>query len=177
MNIFCVDDVKFHRQRSKELVEQVCSEKNLSSVTIFECKNGAELIDQAKDHPPSLVMMDINMPEMDGLSALVKFRSLYPGYSTKIVMVSSENKKTTGRLASTNKAIPNDINKKKDLLNKVIERVKSGNNEPGKINSVLEACANLDMDPVEVAKDNGANGFISKPFDAQPTSEKLAKFL
>ena len=36
---------------------------------VFEARNGKEAIELAKKHHPDLILMDISMPEMDGLQA------------------------------------------------------------------------------------------------------------
>ena len=37
---------------------------------VAECANGNEAIEAAKQHDPDVILMDIRMPEMDGLSAM-----------------------------------------------------------------------------------------------------------
>lgn len=177
MNVYCVDDKEYHLERSVELVTKTLQDLGVGNYKIFECQNGAELIDQSKKVPPDLVMLDINMPVLDGLSTLVQFRSFYPNFGTKIIMVSSENQLMVKRLAKVSDLTVAEQEKKKELLDKVIDRVKSGTQSPGKINSVLEACASLALDPIEVAKECGANGYIKKPYELEPTSQKLAKLI
>lgn len=36
---------------------------------VYEATNGLEAIEIAKEHPPNLILMDISMPLMDGLTA------------------------------------------------------------------------------------------------------------
>lgn len=46
---------------------------------LFECSNGLELIDKLKrSDPPDLIMMDINMPQMDGYETTLWLRKNYP---------------------------------------------------------------------------------------------------
>lgn len=49
------------------------------------CKNAIAL---CASHKPGLVLLDINMPEMDGLQALEEIRKISP--ATKVMMVSAE---------------------------------------------------------------------------------------
>ena len=41
---------------------------------VFEAYNGKEVLEVLKSHDIHLVLMDIMMPEMDGISAMVKIR-------------------------------------------------------------------------------------------------------
>jgi DNA-binding NarL/FixJ family response regulator len=52
---------------------------------VFVAANGKELIDQLKQHPVDLVLVDINMPVMNGIEATALARKQFPGL--KIVML------------------------------------------------------------------------------------------
>ena len=47
-----------------------------SNYTLFEAYNGAEAVRVIKENEIHLVLMDIMMPEMDGISAMVKIREI-----------------------------------------------------------------------------------------------------
>lgn len=49
--------------------------------------NGVEAIKMHQEHKPDLICMDMNMPGMDGLTALRSLMALDP--STKVIMVTS----------------------------------------------------------------------------------------
>ncbi len=52
---------------------------NLGYTVLFECNNGKDLISKInKDNPPDLVLMDINMPEMDGYATTLWLKEHYP---------------------------------------------------------------------------------------------------
>ena len=55
---------------------------------IGEAANGKNAIALCASHKPGLVLLDINMPEMDGLQALEEIRKISP--ATKVIMVSAE---------------------------------------------------------------------------------------
>ena len=58
---------------------------------IFEVENGKELLSRLKRVQPKLILLDIDMPEMNGLEVLVKVKKLYP--AIKIIMISAHYKR------------------------------------------------------------------------------------
>lgn len=57
------------------------------SCTITEARDGQDAIDQCRAADPELILLDINMPRVDGVQALVQIRALKP--DTPIVMLTS----------------------------------------------------------------------------------------
>jgi two-component system, cell cycle response regulator DivK len=43
---------------------------------VFEAEDGKQALDLAKRHRPSLIIIDLNMPVLDGLETVRKFRKL-----------------------------------------------------------------------------------------------------
>lgn len=64
MNVLIVDDEPLARDRLKRMVNETRDWR-----VIAEASNGAEAIEQCQQTRPDVVLMDIRMPEMDGLSA------------------------------------------------------------------------------------------------------------
>ena len=80
-NVLIVDDASFVRM----LIRQVLF--RLAPISPLEAKNGLEAIEIYKTNRPELTIMDITMPELDGLSALKEIRSFDP--AAKIIMCSA----------------------------------------------------------------------------------------
>ena len=56
---------------------------------VVEAENGLEAIDQAELESPDLIIMDMEMPQLDGLSATRRIRGLKSFHSVPIVAVSA----------------------------------------------------------------------------------------
>ena len=80
-NILICDDAAFMRMMIKDILT-----KNGYTVA-GEAENGAKAVEKYTEHKPDLVLMDITMPEMDGIQALKKIRELDPKAS--VIMCSA----------------------------------------------------------------------------------------
>ena len=80
-NILICDDAAFMRMMIKDILT-----KNGYNV-VGEAENGAKAVEKYSELKPDLVLMDITMPEMDGIEALKKIKALDPG--AKIIMCSA----------------------------------------------------------------------------------------
>ena len=54
---------------------------------VGEAENGAKAVEKYKELPPDLVLMDITMPEMDGIQALKEIKKIDGG--AKVIMCSA----------------------------------------------------------------------------------------
>jgi len=52
---------------------------------IWECSDGADAMALYENHQPDVVLMDVRMPVMDGLTATRQIRQVYP--SARVVIV------------------------------------------------------------------------------------------
>ena len=78
--ILIVDDAAFMRMRAKKLLSQ-------SGHEVLEASTGAQAVDAYKESSPDVVLLDITMPDMDGLTALKHIREYDP--SAKVAMVTA----------------------------------------------------------------------------------------
>lgn len=65
--IMIVDDAEFLRVRISKML-------NGEGFEVVEAENGARAVEKYKEIHPDLVLMDVTMPEMDGLTALKTIR-------------------------------------------------------------------------------------------------------
>lgn len=85
--ILIADDAMFMRVSIKKLLSQAGHE------VVGEAENGRVAVNLFGSTKPDLVMLDITMPEMDGLAALLEIRSADP--NARVVMCTAlgqENK-------------------------------------------------------------------------------------
>lgn len=80
-NILIVDDAAFMRMMIKDILS-----KNGFNV-IGEAENGLRAIEKYKELNPDLVIMDITMPEMDGIQSVKQIKGL--NASAKVIMCSA----------------------------------------------------------------------------------------
>jgi len=73
VRILIADDQRRTRQSLKALLST-----SLPGTEIWEAANGAEALRLAEDIHPQLVLMDIRMPEIDGLDATRGIKSRWP---------------------------------------------------------------------------------------------------
>ena len=81
MKILITDDAIFMRGILKKIIKDTPHE------VIGEASNGLECIEKYKELQPDLVIVDITMPEMDGLQALKELKKI--DKSVKVIMCSA----------------------------------------------------------------------------------------
>ncbi len=79
--ILIADDASFMRIMLKDILNQA------GYVNTVEAKNGIETINLFKVERPKLVLLDVTMPDMDGIHALTEIKNINP--DAKVIMCSS----------------------------------------------------------------------------------------
>src|ERR1700690_4650441 len=82
IRILAVDDHPLIRQGIAGLIA-VQSDMTL----VAEASNGREAIQQFRTHRPEITLMDLQMPEMNGIDALIAIRNEFPG--AKIIVLTT----------------------------------------------------------------------------------------
>jgi YesN/AraC family two-component response regulator len=86
------DDVQETRRNTRLMLATI---DDVEVVAI--ASNGLQAVDLAKQHHPDILLLDINMPELDGLSAFKRIAQIYP--DTGCIIISAEKDVTTLRTA------------------------------------------------------------------------------
>jgi len=81
--LLVVDDEKLTRQCIKTMV----SSSSIEVKEILECKNGEEALEILKEKTVDIIITDICMPRIDGITLIKKIKE--NGYNPKIIVVSS----------------------------------------------------------------------------------------
>ena len=80
IDVMIADDHVLMREGLKQLLEL---ETDID--VIAQAGDGEEVIEQALEHTPDVVLLDINMPKMNGIDVLRRFKDL--GIKSKVIML------------------------------------------------------------------------------------------
>jgi two-component system chemotaxis response regulator CheY len=78
--VLLVDDAAFMRMRCAKVLTKL-------GHSVVEAENGVQAVDQFEKEKPDLTLLDITMPEMDGIEALKAIKMRDP--QAKVAMVSA----------------------------------------------------------------------------------------
>ncbi len=116
-SILAVDD-------SASMRQMVSFTLKSAGYEVVEAADGAEALDIARSRPVSLVLTDVNMPKMDGISLIRELRGLPDYRFTPLLMLTTESgsdKKQEGKAAGATGWIVKPFNP--DQLLKTISKV------------------------------------------------------
>jgi len=90
MMLLIVDDNKQVRRMIRSLVEDLETE-------FCECEDGADALAAYREYQPDLVLMDVAMKNVDGLTATRQIKSFFP--KAKVVIVTNHTDAQTHQAA------------------------------------------------------------------------------
>lgn len=91
--VLIVDDMKTNRRILGEMIAKL-------ELEVIYAVNGLEAIEKYREHLPSLVLMDINMPVMDGIESAKQIKLLAKDNFIPIIFISAELEQQVIRDAS-----------------------------------------------------------------------------
>lgn len=92
LRVLIADDIQETRRNTRLMLATI---DDVEVVAI--AANGLQAVQFAREHHPDIVLLDINMPEMDGLTAYQEIAKIYP--ETGCIIISAEKDTTTLRNA------------------------------------------------------------------------------
>ena len=92
IRVLIVDDNKHFRMAARYIVLS-----QLAELEITESADGQSAVDIAQDWQPDLILLDIGLPEMNGIEAATQIRQVSP--SSKIVFVTQQNDRDVQKAA------------------------------------------------------------------------------
>lgn len=81
INVLIVDDLTFIKLVLRDLIEKA------GFRVVGEASNGEEALQLFQDKRPDVVLLDITMPKMDGITALIKILEIDP--NANVIMCSA----------------------------------------------------------------------------------------
>lgn len=93
LRILIADDVQETRRNTRLMIAEI---DHVEVVAIAQ--NGRQAVEMTKEHRPDIVILDINMPDMDGLTAFKHIIQAYPG--TGCILISGEKSPVTASAAN-----------------------------------------------------------------------------
>jgi two-component system chemotaxis response regulator CheY len=87
LNVLIVDDSVAMRM----ILQRALRKTNLPLDRVFEAGDGCAALEILKKEPVSVILSDINMPNMDGLQLLAELKSNDQWKQVPVVMISTES--------------------------------------------------------------------------------------
>lgn len=87
IKVAIADDHKLFREGIRFLLDQM-----EGIALVFEAFNGEQLLSKLKTEKLDVLLLDLDMPDLDGVDALKQFRTLYPDLGVIILTTYSDSK-------------------------------------------------------------------------------------
>lgn len=117
LNILIVDDIVVNRILLVEIIKQL-------NYNYYEAKNGKEAIDILADNDVHLILMDIEMPVMNGIETTKKIRKELDAPKNKIPIVALTAHNPNDFFNNFNEAGFSDLICKPYLIEKIDQTIK-----------------------------------------------------
>ena len=85
--ILVIDDSAMMRK----IIQRLLAQAGLPADSVLEAANGAEALALLAENTPTLILCDINMPDLSGLELLARIREEQLATGIPIVMITTEN--------------------------------------------------------------------------------------
>ena len=95
MNILIVDDSKIVRRVLTNTMQRYLKAPKWSEVNIFEAEDGNFAIDMMKKEKVDIMLLDWNMPNMNGEEVVEAVRANKEWNKTRIIMATTEGSKSS----------------------------------------------------------------------------------
>tara|TARA_B110001469_G_C9648501_1_gene329478 strand:+ start:442 stop:1131 length:690 start_codon:yes stop_codon:yes gene_type:complete len=141
IKILLVDD-------EPDILEILSYNLSAEGYTISTASNGVEAVKKAKKHQPHLIIMDVMMPEMDGIEACEKIRTLPELKNTIITFLTARGEdysQVAGFEAGADDYITKPI-KPKVLVSKIKSLLRRLNDASTEVNSEVMSIGDLTID-------------------------------
>jgi len=83
LQVLIADDIQETRRSLRLMLSM-----NPDVIVVAIAMNGRQAVEMAKEHHPDILVMDVNMPELNGLAAFKEISQIYP--DTGCIIVSAE---------------------------------------------------------------------------------------
>jgi len=84
--VIIADDSMFQRFNLAKLARQL-------GFTVIEAANGRQCLDLALEHPPDLIVLDLNMPVLGGLDVLAELKEA--GLAVPVIVITADIQEST----------------------------------------------------------------------------------
>lgn len=95
LRVLIADDQKDARRNARVMLSLVPGVE-----VVAMARNGKEAVALADEHHPHIAIMDINMPEMDGISAIAAMRKHHPDLACIVISAEKDNQTLRDAMAA-----------------------------------------------------------------------------
>jgi len=74
----------------QEFLRSVVLDELLPEDTLLTCESGVEAVEVARQHRPDIIIMDVRIPELDGISAIEEIRKFLPDACISVLTAYSD---------------------------------------------------------------------------------------